>query len=329
MSNADSKQHHLSRNGETFGPWTVAVIAEKLSSGEVAITDFVWDELKSDWISLLEFSDLKTHLMARKPSAPPKVLAATEQAVEVKTEQTVEVATEQTVEVATEQTVEVATMQAMTSSLSSSSSKALVVTSAMTDDDAIQWYVTRGQQKFGPFNFYGVVKALQDKSVFEFDYIWKEGMTNWIRLAEHEKFSSANIRTLLENLGAKKKHGDVFAQRRHARLLIENEVLVNDNQSVSAGRMVEASVGGSGLVINNSTLIPGQLIHVHYSSIDGLPAFNAVGEIVSKKFNRTARDSRAAIHYGVRFVKMDPAAEERVKNYFKSKAGVSHRPASA
>lgn len=298
MPNSNSNQHHVSRNGETYGPWTVDVIAEKLAIGEVAITDFAWDEAAANWISLLEFGALKTHLQSRRPAAPPK-------------------------------SVPVSEMSSPNIQIPKPMTKALVVTSAMSEDDAIQWYVTRGQQKFGPFNFFGVVKALQDKSVFEFDYIWKEGMSSWLRLAEHEKFASDNIRELLKSLSVKKTHGDVFAQRRHARLSIENDVLINDNQIVSAGRMVEASVGGSGLIIKNSTLIPGQLIHVHYSSLDGLPAFNAIGEIVSKKFNRAARDSRAPIHYGVRFVKMDAVAEERVKNYFKNQTAGKKHPASA
>lgn len=280
----NSNQHHISRNGDTYGPWTVEVIAEKLAKGEIAITDFAWDDGATEWVSLLEFTELKNYLQTRKPSAPPKVVPAAEtKSTEAK-------------------------------------GKPVVVASSMSEDDAIQWYVTRGQQKFGPFNYFGVVKALQDKSIFEFDYIWKEGMTNWVRLAEHEKFAGDKIRSLLEALEQKEAHGEVFAQRRHARLSVENDVLINDNQSVSPGRMVEGSAGGTGLIIKNSTLIPGQLIHVHFSSLDGLPAFNAIGEIVSKKFSRNARSSNAAIHYGVRFVKMDPAAEERVKKYFKARA---------
>ena len=282
----NSNQHHVSKNGQTLGPWTVEEIAQKLASGEIAITDFAWDDSSTQWVSLLEFAELKTHLQARKPAAPPKPSAkAPDVKVDVK-----------------------------------ASAKPTVVGSSMSEDEAIQWYVTRGQQKFGPFNYFGVVKALQDKSIFEFDYIWKEGMEGWVRLAEHEKFNAEAIRGLLSTLEEKKAHADVFAQRRHARLPIENDVLINDNQSVSPGRMVEGSVGGTGLIIKNSTLIPGQLIHVHFSSLDGLPAFNAIGEIVSKKYTRSARDSRAPIHYGVRFVKMDPAAEERVKNYFKNRA---------
>ena len=294
--NSNKNQHHISRNGDTYGPWTVEVIAEKLAKGEIAITDFAWDDVATDWVSLLEFSDLKTYLQSRKPAAPPKVIPFTQLAEKV------------------------AAPSPVTSK---------VVAASMSEDDAIQWYVTRGQQKFGPFNYFGVVKALQDKSIFEFDYIWKEGMPNWVRLAEHEKFDGEHIRTLLADLEEKKAHGEVFAKRRHARVSIENDVLINDNHSVSPGRMVEGSAGGTGLIIKNSTLIPGQLIHVHFSSVDGLPAFNAIGEIVSKKFSRSARGTNAAIHYGVRFVKMDPAAEERVKNFYKHRATGSIQPASA
>jgi hypothetical protein len=295
LAQSNATQHHISRNGETFGPWTVAQIAEKLSTGEIAITDFAWDDSLTEWVSLIEFADLKSYLQTRKPAAPPVVPKQNQPSSNVVSGSSPE-------------------------PTSSSFASAKVVSASMTEDDAIQWYVTRGQQKFGPFNFFGVVKALQDKSIFEFDYIWKEGMESWVRLAEHEKFAAESIRTLLQDLEEKKAHGDVFAQRRHARMAIQNDVLINDNQSVSTGRMVEGSAGGTGIIIKNSTLIPGQLIHVHFSSLDGLPAFNAIGEIVSKKFTRSARDQRAPIHYGVRFVKMDPAAEERVKNYFKTRA---------
>lgn len=290
MAKTENGQYHVSRNGETLGPWTVEVIAQKLATNEIAVTDFAWDDSSTDWVPLLEFGELKTYLQTLKPMAPPKSAGATTApAVPVKNADTASV-------------------------------RPTAVAASMSEDDAIQWYVTRGQQKFGPFNYFGVVKALQDKSVFEFDYIWKEGMESWVRLAEHEKFAADAIRSLLETLEQKKVHGDVFAQRRHTRLSVENDVLINDNTTVCPGRMVQGSAGGTGLIIKNSTLVPGQLIHVHFSSLEGLPAFNAIGEIVSKKFARGARDSKAPIHYGVRFVKMDPKAEERVKNYFKNRA---------
>ncbi|MDZ4083804.1 MAG: GYF domain-containing protein [Bdellovibrionales bacterium] len=290
----------VSRNGETLGPWAIDVIAQKLAMAELAVTDFAWDEKANDWVTLMEFGELKTYLHSRKPKAPaPRVALAT---ATTETAATIPASRESTVESVARPTL-------------------------VTETEAVQeeWYISRGQQKFGPFSYLGVIKALQDKSVFEFDYIWTAGMDTWIRIAEHEKFATETIRTLLQTLMQNTVKSpelvEVFAQRKHPRLLLENDVLVHDNSSVSAGRMVEASVGGSGLIVKNSTLVPGQTVNVHFASIQGLPAFNAVGEVVSKKFVRSARDRRAPIHYGIRFVKMDSAAEMRVKNFFKEKTG--------
>lgn len=264
----------VSRNGETLGPWAIETIAQKLAMAELAVTDFAWDEKANDWVTLMEFGELKTYLHSRKPKAPaPRETLAR---------------------------------------------PVLVMESEAMPEE---WYVSRGQQKFGPFSYLALIKALQDKSVFEFDYIWTAGMDTWIRIAEHEKFATESIRSLLRSLTSSPEHVEVFAQRKHPRLLLENDVLVHDNSSVSSGRMVEASVGGSGLIIKNSTLVPGQAVNVHFASMQGLPAFNAVGEVVSKKYVRSARDRRAPIHYGIRFVKMDAAAETRVKNFFKEKTG--------
>jgi hypothetical protein len=279
----------VSRNGETLGPWAIETIARKLAMAELAVTDFAWNEKANDWVTLMEFGELKTYLYSRKPKAPAPRMTAEQK-------------------------------PAATESMETLARPTIVMEPEATQEE---WYVSRGQQKFGPFSYLGLIKALQDKSVFEFDYIWTAGMDNWIRIAEHEKFATETIRSLLKNLTSSPEHVEVFAQRKHPRLLLENDVLVHDNSSVSSGRMVEASVGGSGVIVKNSTLVPGQAVNLHYASMQGLPAFNAVGEVVSKKYVRSARDRRAPIHYGIRFVKMDAAAEMRVKNFFKEKTGRS------
>lgn len=284
----------VSRNGETLGPWAIDLIAQKLGMAELAVTDFAWDEKANDWVTLMEFDELKTYLHSRKPKAPaPRVQSAERNQIEERKPTATE------------------------------SMETLVKPSLVMESEANQeeWYVSRGQQKFGPFSYLGLIKALQDKSVFEFDYIWTAGMENWIRIAEHEKFVTETIRSLLKKMTSSPEQVDVFAKRKHPRLLLENDVLVHDNSSVSPGRMVEASVGGSGLIVKNSMLMPGQAVNVHFASMQGLPAFNAVGEVVSKKYVKSARDRRAPIHYGIRFVKMDAAAEMRVKNFFKEKTG--------
>lgn len=275
-----AKLHPVSRNGETLGPWSVEQIAEQLASGSIAITDFVWDS--SDWIPLMEFAELKTHLQSKRPKAPP--LTETSAAIETK--------------------------------IASASNPIVASAPSMKPEDALVWYVSRGQQKFGPFNYFGVLKALQDKSIFEFDYVWKEGTENWTRLAEHELFSQEKIRELIAE--AASTLSTIFAKRQHDRFKIQTEVLVNDNLTMSPGQLVEIGAGGAGLIVKNAKLMPGQLVNIHIASTEGLPAFNAVGEIVSKKFERAVRNTRAPIQYGIRYVKVDRVVEQRVKDYCQS-----------
>ncbi len=277
-----AKLHPVSRNGETLGPWSVEQIAEQLASGGVAITDFVWDS--AEWVPLMEFSELKAHLQSKRPKAPPLTQSTPKAESSIVAEPT--------------------------------AIPSIAAAPSMKPEDALIWYVSRGQQKFGPFNYFGVLKALQDKSIFEFDYVWKEGTENWVRLAEHELFSQEKVRELLAE--ATPTLAAIFAKRQHERFKIQTEVLVNDNMTMSPGQLVEIGAGGAGLIVKNAKLMPGQLVNIHIASTGGLPAFNAVGEIVSKKFERAVRNTRAPIQYGIRYVKVDRVVEQRVKDYCQS-----------
>lgn len=316
MSQTRATQHHVSRNGETLGPWSVDVITQKLAHSEVDITDFVWDAAKNDWIMLMEFDDLKSYLHAQKPSAPPPPPMAKPTMTKAMTLAATEPATDLSDITASGRPRTVA----ITTTLDQPSTP-MVVAPSMAKEDAIEWYIMRESRKFGPFNVYGVVKALQEKSIFAFDLIWREGMHEWVRISEHETFSVDAIRTLIATMSDKTMKQAIFAQRKHPRFQVQNDVLIHDNQTVSPGQMVEGSLGGAGLVVNNATLMPGQMIYVHFASMAGLPAFNSLGEIVSKKYTKNVRDNRAPMHYGLRFVKMDRLAEDRVHNYFTARTG--------
>jgi hypothetical protein len=271
----------VSRHGESLGPWTIDEIARKLASLDLAVTDFVWDESKNDWVPIMDFPPLKSHLLKLKPARLKSSVGSIEATV--------------------------------TKIESGDVAEAKVVGT----EERPEWYVSRGQQKFGPFTYFGVIKALQDRSIYDFDYIWTNGMEAWVRIAEHAKFSAEVIRNLMNS-----EHGvTIFATRKHSRIALESEVLVHDNNSVSTGQMFEASEGGSGIIVKNSTLIPGQMLNVHVASTAGLPAFNAVGEVVSKKFSKLSRDKRTPVQYGIRFVKIDPKATERVREFLKEKIG--------
>lgn len=279
--------HSVSHNGETLGPWSVAEIAQRLGFGEISVTDFVWDDsagTEGDWVPLMEFGKLKQHILARKPKAPRP-------------------------------TAETTAAKTSTPKAEVKATNAPSVAPSFASTEALEWYVSRSKQTFGPFSYYGVIKALQDRSIFEFDYILNSKTETWVRIAEHELFSADAIRKVMEE-----DRPGLFVQRKYPRYPMKNEVLVHDNSDVSTGEMFEVGAGGTGVVLKNARLMPGQLVHLHIASSEGLPAFNVVGEIVSKKYTRAVRDARTPIQYGIRFVKMDAAAEKRVKEYFEKLA---------
>lgn len=287
MSKSNETQQsefYISKGEETLGPWTIEEIANRLAQSEIAVTDFVYDDGRKDWIPLMECAPLKEVLRSSKPKAPPPPARKPSQ----------------------EQTVREANAG---SEKSTSAPRA--------DGETAEWFVQKGDHRYGPFTRYGLIRALQEKSIFEFDLVWKNGMDEWVRLAEHEEFQAERIRELQAKMVDRE---DVFFPRRNARVPFEREVIVHDNHSLWMGQSFEGSAGGSGVVIENATLVPGQVVLVHFAANDELPAFNALCEIVSKRFSRDVKDEKSPVAYGVRFVKLDSSAETRIQDFFKMKA---------
>lgn len=165
-----------------------------------------------------------------------------------------------------------------------------------------EWFVLKGESRFGPYSFEEVVRMLQDKSVFEFDFAWSAKMDNWRRIAEIGDFSAENIR-----------HFDhLFIKRAHKRKKFEGTVLVHDNQQLWKGQAVEISDGGAGIVMNNSMLIPGQTLYVHFKPVDDMPPFNAVCEVVAKKFASGVRTREDEVQYGLKFKSLSAQAQKTV-----------------
>jgi hypothetical protein len=296
--------YHVSKagstNGESLGPWTIEEIAERLAKTEIAITDFVYDETREDWIALVECDALKEHLRRSKPKAPPKSVEKTAAPpIEKQSAPAPQVvATAVASPTASEAVAEAREMQPMA-----------MATRAPNGE----WFVQKGTHRYGPFSYLSLVRALQEKSVYEFDFIWTEGMESWVRLAEHDAFQAERIRDLAKDKSAA---ASIFTQRAHPRLRFESEVIVHDDRSAWMGRAYEGSVGGSGLVIENAALYPGQTVRLHFAPADGLPAFNVSAEIVNKKFMRAVKGQKTPVQYAVRFLEMDESTQKRVTEHF-------------
>ena len=62
-----------------------------------------------------------------------------------------------------------------------------------------EWFVLKAENRYGPFSYVELVRMLQEKNLYEFDYVWNPSMTAWARVAEVEEFKPEKIRGLKES----------------------------------------------------------------------------------------------------------------------------------
>jgi c-di-GMP-binding flagellar brake protein YcgR len=72
------------------------------------------------------------------------------------------------------------------------------------------------------------------------------------------------------------------------------------------GEGFEISKGGVGVSMANSVVVPGQQVFVHFKKHENYPAFNAVCEVVSKKFV----NDNSPVQYGLRFLSVSQEVQE-------------------
>ena len=181
------------------------------------------------------------------------------------------------------------------------------------EKDLAQWHVLKGDTRYGPFSYLEVVGMLQEKDIFEFNYIWRNGMENWERIALVDEFSSENISRLRgEDMP---DDIEIFYRRRYPRTSFEDRVLVHNNKTVWNGRGVEIGPGGAGLVINTSVIQPLDILQVHFIFASGLLPFNASCEVVSKEYVTGTGGEDCPIRYGLRFIQLDASLRNKIREF--------------
>lgn len=171
-----------------------------------------------------------------------------------------------------------------------------------------EWFILKDGSNYGPFAYVDIVKMLQEKSLFEYDYIWNERMSDWRPLAEVEEFCPDRIKQVKDS--AEVEVAEIFFRRRHARARYGTSLIVHDHKTVFKGKTFEISAGGAGVIIDTNTLNPGQSLFLHFQPGDGVPPFNAVCQIVSKQHG-----GADAVRYGIKFVTLSQSVRDSIKNY--------------
>jgi hypothetical protein len=179
-----------------------------------------------------------------------------------------------------------------------------------------EWFVLKEGNNYGPYSKLELIQMLQERSLYEYDYVWHQGMSAWMRVAELTEFSKDSIRDLKESSNS--DVSEIFFRRRHARARYGASLIVHNSKAVFSGRTIEISEGGAGVMIESPDLQPGQTVFLHFQPGDGVPPFNAVCQIVSKQFVREPATA-SKIRYGVKFTSISHHVRESIL-HFTSKA---------
>lgn len=177
--------------------------------------------------------------------------------------------------------------------------------------DEKEWYILKSENKYGPFTSFEVVRMLQEKSLYEYDFVWNPKLgQQWLKIAEVNEFGLEKIRELH---GSKDKElKDVFLRRRFARKSYGASLLVHNSKSVWKGHSIEISSGGAGVIVENPDFQTGQTLFLHFKVGDGVPPFNAICTIVSK--HEDSKDGRKT-KYGVKFTSISQDVQQAIKLY--------------
>lgn len=279
-------KYYVSHSSQQMGPYSVDEIVSLVSEGTLSPLDYIYDESKADWMTFLEHPALGEKVKALKPKAPPKPKEHEREAKVHKLEH--------------------------------KRSKNSDIAPELQKSFDHEWFVLKGENKFGPFAYTDVVKMLQQGAIFEFDFVWHEGMNGWSRVAEVSEFTKDHLRQLKES--AMPEISEVFFRRRYRRVNYGGTIIVHDNKKVWKGQAMEISEGGAGVVMENAMLVPGQELYLHFKPGDGVPPFNAICEVVSKEYVSDLRSRTAPIKYGLKFKTLSSETQKFLKEYTRKAA---------
>lgn len=272
-------KYYVSHHEQQMGPYSVDEIVNLVSQGTLSPLDYIYDPSHGDWLLFLDHAQLAEKVKQLKPKTAPKPAPHSSQAGDLEDSQSQE------------------------------------DSSADRKAPGIEWFVLKGENKFGPFAYADIISMLQERTVYEFDFVWHSKMEGWSRIAELPEFAVETMKKM--KASGDKQISNLFFRRRHRRVKYNGSILIHDHKKVWRGHGIEISEGGAGVVMDNATVVPGQKLYLHFKPGDGVPHFNAMCEVVSKQYVPNLKDATSPVKYGLKFLAISSEAEKFLRSFTK------------
>lgn len=185
-----------------------------------------------------------------------------------------------------------------------------------------QWYILRGEEKFGPFEYGAMIRLMQTSEVTDSNYVWAPHLEQWTAMGELAEFSRDRLARLVE----RGELQDAFNRRASPRAAAEIPLFGHNGEIFFDGKTLSVSQHGALALLNSPLLLPGQVIQLHLrrSAGPGAPSLDGPllmkAEVLRKNFSRRRLNVKSGLHYALRFVEATPDQIQRLKDLVNQKA---------
>ena len=290
----------VQKNNAIQGPYAVELISQKVEKGELAQKDQVYLYEQDEWLAISELLEI-TGTQIMDMTKIDSELAPTA----VRNKPTMQA-----------QGAEPARRTSPAAGPAKADSTSPQSASEMLAKGA-EWYVLKGENRYGPFPIADVVKMLVERALFEYDFAWSPGMEQWTRIAQIPAFSFDRIKAFLPK---DMQNSEMFFRRKYMRKDFKTPLVVHNNSKVWKGFSVEISEGGACIAVENAMILPGQNIYVHFKGTEGARPFNVLCEVVAKRYVPGLKTANDVVYYGLKFLNIHKQDKDLIRDMAKQAA---------
>ena len=296
------KMFYLYVNDEQTEPLPVSDIVEKLKDNTYKLSDLVYDEESETWITIVNNSYIMKCVAGIDPSEEPTFPGKD-------SKEEPGVTSETPSELPNEISNEAEASDEVPENVEGSEQ--------VNDDEKAQyteksWFVLRNEDRYGPFDHIEMSQMLSSGLVHEYDYAWKHGLEQWMKIAEISDFEKSNIEKIssLEGVNFDEPIEDKFFRRKYPRRLCNIPVVIQSGESLFLGTGISIGESGAAITIENANIEDQSEILLDFKPGDYLPSFSAKCKVVN-----ITKDDKGIPRYGVEFIKLDSDIQNQIANF--------------